>query len=114
MPWHNTGAAFSFLADADGWQRWAFIALGIVAVVFIIYMLYTHAHQTMFCFALALLMGGALGNVLDRLIHGYVVDMIDFHIHHWHFPAFNVADAALTFGVIFLLIDELTRVRRTR
>jgi signal peptidase II len=111
---HNKGAAFSFLAGADGWQRWAFIALGLAAAVFILYLLYTHAGQRLFCFALALLLGGALGNVLDRLIHGYVVDMIDFHIGRWHFPAFNVADTALTFGVVFLLIDELTRVRRTR
>jgi signal peptidase II len=111
---HNRGAAFSFLANAAGWQRWFFVGLGIIAVAFMLYLMLSHAGQRLFCFALALLMGGALGNVLDRLIHGYVVDMIDFHIGRWHFPAFNLADAALTLGVVFLLIDELRRVRRTR
>jgi signal peptidase II len=111
---HNRGAAFSFLAGADGWQRWFFVGIGAVAAVFIIYMLRTHAGQRLFCFALTCILGGAIGNVLDRLLHGYVVDMVDFHIGRWHFPAFNVADTAITFGVIFLLLDELLRVRRAR
>lgn len=111
---HNRGAAFSFLAGADGWQRWFFVGIGTVATVFIIYLLRAHAGQRLFCFALTCIMGGAVGNVLDRLLHGYVVDMVDFHIDRWHFPAFNVADTAITFGVIFLLLDELLRVRRAR
>lgn len=111
---HNRGAAFSFLAGADGWQRWLFVGIGAVAAVFIIYMLRTHAGQRLFCFALTCILGGAIGNVLDRLLHGYVVDMVDFHIGRWHFPAFNVADTAITFGVIFLLLDEFLRVRRSR
>ncbi|MCZ8294492.1 MAG: signal peptidase II [Hylemonella sp.] len=111
---HNRGAAFSFLAGADGWQRWFFVGIGAVAAVFIVYLLRTHAGQRLFCFALTCILGGAVGNVLDRLLHGYVVDMVDFHIDRWHFPAFNVADTAITFGVIFLLLDELLRVRRSR
>lgn len=111
---HNRGAAFSFLAGADGWQRWFFVGIGAAATVFIIYLLLAHAGQRLFCFALTCIMGGAVGNVLDRLLHGYVVDMVDFHIGRWHFPAFNVADSAITLGVIFLLLDELLRVRRSR
>jgi len=111
---HNRGAAFSFLAGADGWQRWFFVGIGAAATVFIIYLLLAHAGQRLFCFALTCIMGGAVGNVLDRLLHGYVVDMVDFHIDRWHFPAFNVADSAITLGVIFLLLDELLRVRRSR
>ena len=111
---HNRGAAFSFLAGADGWQRWLFVGIGAVATVFIIYLLLAHAGQRLFCFALTCILGGAVGNVLDRLLHGYVVDMVDFHIGRWHFPAFNVADSAITLGVIFLLLDELLRVRRAR
>lgn len=111
---HNRGAAFSFLAGADGWQRWFFVGIGAAATVFIIYLLLAHAGQRLFCFALTCIMGGAVGNVLDRLLHGYVVDMVDFHIGRWHFPAFNVADSAITLGVIFLLLDEFLRVRRSR
>lgn len=111
---HNRGAAFSFLAGADGWQRWFFVGIGIAAALFIVYLLRTHTGQRLFCFALSCVMGGALGNVLDRLLHGYVVDMVDFHIGSWHFPAFNVADSAITLGVILLLLDELLRVRRSR
>ncbi len=111
---HNRGAAFSFLAGADGWQRWFFVGIGVAATGFILYLLRAHAGQRLFCFALTCIMGGAIGNVLDRLLHGYVVDMVDFHIGRWHFPAFNVADSAITLGVIFLLIDEILRVRRAR
>lgn len=111
---HNRGAAFSFLAAADGWQRWLFVGIGVGAALLIIHLLRVHAGQRLFCFALTCIMGGAVGNVLDRLLHGYVVDMVDFHIGRWHFPAFNFADTAITFGVIFLLLDELLRVRRAR
>ena len=115
---HNTGAAFSFLADAGGWQRWGFTAFGLVAALFIIWQLRQHAGQRLFAFSLASILGGALGNVIDRLLHGYVVDFLDFH-WRWlsplfvggHFPAFNVADTAITIGAICLILDELFRVR---
>jgi len=117
---HNTGAAFSFLAGASGWQRWFFTALGLVAAVVIITMLRKHAGQKLFCFAMACILGGAIGNVIDRLMYGYVVDFLDFH-WDWlspvfaggHFPAFNVADSAITVGAICLILDELLRVRKS-
>ena len=118
---HNTGAAFSFLASAGGWQRWFFTALGIAAAGFILWMLRAHSSQRLFSFALACILAGAVGNVIDRLVHGYVVDFLDFH---WpflagifpggHFPAFNIADAAITVGAAALILDEILRVRRGR
>ena len=111
---HNTGAAFSFLAGAAGWQRWFFIGLGAVAAVFIVWMLRSHGGQKLFGWALALILGGALGNVIDRLLHGYVVDFIQVHWRGWYFPSFNVADSAITVGAAFLSLDELLRVRRAR
>ena len=111
---HNTGAAFSFLAAASGWQRWLFTAIGIAAAGFIIWLLRSHAGQRLFSFALACVLGGAIGNVLDRLLHGYVVDFIQVHWHGWYFPAFNVADSAITIGAGCLILDELLRVRRAR
>ncbi|CAN5466040.1 signal peptidase II [soil metagenome] len=109
---HNTGAAFSFLADGTGWQRWLFTAIGVAAALFIVWMLRTHAGQKLFSFAMACILGGAIGNVVDRLMHGYVVDFLDFHLAGRHFPAFNVADSAITLGAICLIVDELRRVRR--
>ncbi len=117
---HNTGAAFSFLADASGWQRWFFVGLGGVASVFIVWMLRAHPTQRLFCFAVTMILGGALGNVIDRLLHGYVVDFLQFH-WAWlapmfpggYFPAFNLADSAITLGAICLIVDELRRVRRS-
>ncbi len=111
---HNTGAAFSFLATASGWQRWFFTGIGVAAALFIIWMLRSHAGQRLFSFALACILGGAVGNVVDRLLHGYVVDFLDFHWGGWHFPSFNLADAAITLGAICLILDELLRVRRSR
>ena len=111
---HNTGAAFSFLAGASGWQRWFFTAVGIAAAVFIVWMLRSHAGQKLFSFALASILGGAIGNVVDRLLHGYVVDFIQVHWRGWYFPAFNVADSAITVGAACLIMDELLRVRRAR
>ncbi|WP_048439097.1 signal peptidase II [Caenimonas sp. SL110] len=111
---HNTGAAFSFLASASGWQRWFFTAIGVLAAIFIIWMLRTHAGQKLFSFALALILGGAIGNVVDRLLHGYVVDFIQVHAGGWYFPAFNIADSAITVGAICLILDELLRVRRSK
>ncbi len=111
---HNTGAAFSFLAGAGGWQRWFFTGIGAVATVFIIWMLRSHAGQKLFAFALACILGGAVGNVIDRLLHGYVVDFLDFHWGGWHFPAFNIADSGITIGAACLILDEILRVRRGR
>ena len=109
---HNSGAAFSFLADASGWQRWFFTALGLGAAGFIVWLLTQHAGQTLFCFAISCVLGGALGNVIDRMAYGYVVDFLDFHAAGLHFPAFNVADSAITLGAICMILDELLRVRR--
>jgi len=109
---HNTGAAFSFLAGASGWQRWLFTGIGVAAALFIVWMLKSHAGQKLFSFAMACILGGAIGNVVDRVMHGYVVDFLDFHLAERHFPAFNVADSAITLGAICLILDELLRVRR--
>lgn len=109
---HNHGAAFSFLHTASGWQRWFFMGLGLAAAAFIIFMLRRHGHQKLFGWALTLILGGALGNVIDRAIHGYVVDFIQVHAGGWYFPAFNVADSAITVGAVLLVLDELRRVRR--
>jgi len=118
---HNTGAAFSFLADAGGWQRWFFVTLGIVVSGFIVWMIRSHPQQKLFCFAVTMIMGGALGNVIDRLLHGYVVDFLQFRFsvfepifHGGYFPSFNVADAAITLGACCLILDEVLRVRRGR
>jgi signal peptidase II len=110
---HNTGAAFSFLASAGGWQRWFFTAIGVIAAVVIVWMIRSHPGQKLFCFAMACILSGALGNVIDRLLYGYVVDFLDFHWAGWHFPAFNVADSAITIGAACLILDELLRVRRS-
>jgi signal peptidase II len=109
---HNTGAAFSFLAGASGWQRYFFIGLGLVAAGFIVWMLKKYPGQTLFCLAVTLIMGGALGNVIDRMLHGYVVDFIQVHWGGWYFPSFNIADSAITVGAILLILDEILRVRR--
>jgi len=111
---HNSGAAFSFLAGAGGWQRWFFTAIGIGAALLMVWLLKKHAGQTLFAFAIASILGGAVGNVIDRVLYGYVVDFLDFHWRGWHFPAFNVADSAITIGAACLILDELLRVRRGR
>jgi signal peptidase II len=110
----NRGAAFSFLAAAGGWQRWAFTLLGVIAALVICYLMKRHGSQRLFCTALALIMGGALGNVIDRLVHGHVIDFLDFHVGAWHWPAFNLADSAITIGAVLLVLDELRRVRGAR
>ncbi len=118
---HNPGAAFSFLADAGGWQRWFFSGLGIVVSGFIVWMIRSHPGEKLFCFAVSMIMGGALGNVVDRLLHGYVVDFLQFRFSFLspmfqggYFPAFNLADSAITLGAICLVLDEVLRVRRAR
>lgn len=111
---HNSGAAFSFLASAGGWQRWFFTGIGVTAAVFIVWMLKSHVGQKLFSFALACILGGAIGNVIDRTLHGYVVDFLDFHYAGWHFPAFNVADSAISIGAVCLILDEILRMRKAR
>ncbi|MDD3017630.1 MAG: signal peptidase II [Comamonas sp.] len=109
---HNTGAAFSFLANHSGWQRWLFVGIGVVATVLIVWQLRKYPAQKLFCLALASILGGAIGNVLDRLMHGYVVDFLDFYWGSYHFPAFNVADMGITIGAALLIADELLRSRQ--
>ncbi len=104
--YHNTGAAFSFLADAGGWQKWFFTAITAVASIVIIYLLKKDTNNKLFCFALALVLGGAIGNVYDRLTLGYVVDFLLVHYKDLYWPAFNVADSAISVGVGLLLIDS--------
>jgi signal peptidase II len=109
---YNKGAAFSFLATESGWQRYFFTGLGIAAAFFIVYLLKRHAGQRLFCWALALILGGAIGNVIDRVLYGHVIDFLDFYIRGWHWPAFNVADSAICIGAVLFVIDELRRVNR--
>lgn len=110
---YNRGAAFSFLSNQGGWQRYFFTAIAVGAVAFILYMLRRHAGQRLFCWSLALIMGGALGNLIDRLAYGHVIDFLDFHLAGWgHFPAFNIADSAITIGAILFIFDELRRVNK--
>ncbi|WP_027014658.1 signal peptidase II [Comamonas composti] len=111
---HNTGAAFSFLADGGGWQRWLFVGIGAAATVLIVWQLRKHPGQKLFGFALASILGGAIGNVVDRLQHGYVVDFLDFYWGRSHFPAFNVADIAISVGAACLILDEILRSRRAK
>ncbi|MFM1891261.1 MAG: hypothetical protein RLZ44_338 [Pseudomonadota bacterium] len=110
----NEGAAFSFLSDAGGWQRYFFSALAaVVALALIVWLARLRRHERLLAVALALLLGGAVGNLIDRLWLGHVVDFLDFHWRGWHWPAFNLADSAITLGVALLLLDSL-RSRRTR
>lgn len=103
---HNPGAAFSFLAGAGGWQRWFFTGLAIVVSVFLLtWLVRTRREERLVPLALVLVLGGAIGNAVDRLRHGYVVDFIDVHARGWHWPAFNVADSAIVCGIILLLLD---------
>ena len=105
---HNYGAAFSFLSDAGGWQRWLFTGLAsIVTVILIVWLLRLPAAEKRTAAALCMIIGGAVGNLIDRMAHGYVVDFIDVYYQNWHWPAFNVADSAITGGVILLLLDSL-------
>jgi signal peptidase II len=109
---YNPGAAFSFLAQAGGWQRWFFTGIGLIAAVVMIWLIRKNSSQTLFCLALSLILSGAIGNVIDRILYGAVVDFVDLHYAGWHWPAFNIADSAITIGVILLILDEIKRVNK--
>ncbi|MEZ5616540.1 MAG: signal peptidase II [Rhodocyclaceae bacterium] len=103
----NPGAAFSFLSDAGGWQRWFFVVLAIAVSVWLTFLIRRHAAERLLPLAAALILGGALGNVIDRIRFGAVADFLDVHAAGWHWPAFNVADSAITAGVALLLWQQL-------
>ena len=105
---HNTGAAFSFLSDADGWQRWLFTVLAtVVSGVIAVWLARLKKHETLLAASLALILGGAIGNLIDRVAYGYVIDFIDVYYKVWHFPVFNIADSAITLGVFFMILESL-------
>ncbi|MBY0577692.1 MAG: signal peptidase II [Burkholderiales bacterium] len=106
---YNEGAAFSFLNDAGGWQRGFFMLIAAAASVLILYLLKKHRGEILYSFALSLILGGALGNLLDRIRIGHVVDFMDFHIAHHHFPAFNLADSAITLGAALLILESMRK-----
>ena len=103
----NTGAAFSFLSEAGGWQRWFFAGLAIViSIVIAVWLARLKQHETLLAVALSLVLGGAIGNLIDRLAYGYVIDFLDVYYQTWHWPAFNVADSAITLGVVLMLLES--------
>jgi signal peptidase II len=109
---HNTGAAFSFLSEAGGWQRWFFAGLALViSIVITVWLARLKQHETLLAIALALVLGGAIGNLIDRLAYGYVIDFLDVYYQTWHWPAFNIADSAITLGVILMLVESFGLVK---
>jgi signal peptidase II len=113
---YNPGAAFSFLAGAGGWQRWFFAGVAIVAAVVITVLIFKHRRNAFLCFALALVLAGAVGNLIDRLVFGAVVDFVLLHWRGWSWPAFNLADSCITAGAVLLVWDSLrgSRVKSER
>ncbi|MDZ4141057.1 MAG: signal peptidase II [Methylotenera sp.] len=107
--YHNEGSAFGFLNDAGGWQKWFFVAISLLAIVVISYLIKKHRTENLFCWGLALVLGGAIGNLYDRITLGYVVDFLNFHYETWYWPAFNVADSAISVGVVLLLLDSFKK-----
>ncbi len=105
----NPGAAFSFLAQSSGWQRWFFTVLGLLASAYIFWLLRKSQQDKLLSFALSLILGGALGNVLDRIMYGAVVDFIDLYYQYWHWPAFNLADSAICLGATLIVLTELRK-----
>jgi signal peptidase II len=104
---HNTGAAFSFLSEAGGWQRWFFAALAIVmSTIMTLWLTRLKEHETLLAVSLSLILGGAIGNLIDRLAYGYVIDFLDVYYQTWHWPAFNIADSAITIGVALMLVES--------
>ena len=111
---YNPGAAFSFLAGGEGWQRWLFTAIALGATGLILYLLRRNPGQRLFCASLACILGGAIGNVIDRIQHGHVIDFLLFYWNSWYFPAFNIADVAITCGAILLVLDEILRMQKDK
>lgn len=109
---YNPGAAFSFLANQPGWQRWFFTFIALLAIAFIIYLMRKHRDDRRFLLALTLILGGAVGNLIDRVLYGHVIDFLLFYWEKWHYPAFNLADSAITVGAVLLIADELLRWRK--
>ena len=104
---HNTGAAFSFLSEAGGWQRWFFAVLAfVISVVITVWLVRLKRHETLLAVSLALVLGGAVGNLIDRLAYGYVIDFLDVYYQDWHWPAFNIADSAITIGVALMIAES--------
>ena len=111
---YHTGAAFSFLANEGGWQRWFFTLVGVLAIAFIAYLMRKHREDKRFLLALTMILGGAAGNLIDRILYGHVIDFLLFYWEKWHYPAFNLADSTITVGAVLLILDELMRLRRTK
>jgi signal peptidase II len=111
---HNAGAAFSFLSDAGGWQRWLLVAVStLVSAVIVVWLYRIKSSEKLLALALALILGGAIGNLIDRALVGYVVDFIVVHYRHYYFPAFNIADSAITIGAMVLILDTLIKPKET-
>ena len=105
---HNTGAAFSFLSSETGWQRWFFVSIAVfISLILVIWIKRTTPREVLLPCAIALVLGGSVGNLIDRIVHGYVIDFILVHYKHWYFPAFNLADAAITTGAVFIALHTL-------
>jgi len=112
---YNTGAAFSFLSDAGGWQRWFFVAVGVVvSAILVVWLTRLQARERLTALGLAFIIGGAVGNLIDRILLGKVVDFLQWHWHDWYWPSFNLADSAITLGVVLLLIDGFFGSGRVR
>ena len=110
----NTGAAFSLFADASGWQRYFFVAVAVIASVWVVWLLKKHPNGKMFCLALSTILGGAVGNLIDRVLFGSVVDFVQVHYAGYYFPAFNVADSCITIGAGLLLLDAVLDGRKAK
>lgn len=112
---YNTGAAFSFLADADGWQRWFFVVLALAIIVLLVnWLRRLEPGERLNAVALALVLGGAVGNLIDRLVYGHVIDFIDLYYGDWHWPTFNIADSAITVGAALLILDAILQMKKSR
>src|SRR5690606_31046844 len=109
---YNTGAAFSFLSEASGWQRWFLSAIAATASIVIIYLLHKYRAETLFCLSLSLILGGALGNLWDRITLGHVVDFLDFYVGDYHWPAFNIADSAIFIGAALLIVESFSSTEK--
>jgi len=111
---YNTGAAFSFLAGGSGWQRWLLASIAVIAIIVISWMIRRYQDQTRFVLALTLILAGAIGNLIDRILLGHVIDFLLLHWRGWYYPAFNVADMSITFGAILIIYDEWVRWRQQK